>query len=426
MSKNTLTRLVAFAGAIALTGCLGSAPSGTGNGATGNNDNGSSGGSSSGGGSSGGGSSSGGSSSGGGSSTPAPPDMAQDPNLAARTVDYGQATRTAALKLVGALPTLDEQAGVTDATSYAAQIDKYLADPRFSTQIKSYFSDMMKMGGTISVLNAQNKTVNVNIDTAPTFAASLVVGDQPMTNLFTATTGTCPTLNASTGAFTAGNCAVANGLTTSGVLTDPGAMAQFYSNMAFRRVRWIQESFVCNPMPTEFSATPQPMGSGQYTSPWPFTSVTGGATAQINFQDTSSIICANCHTTMNHIAPMFAYFDPTGVYQTTMQVHTPTAAAPISVLGDWLPASEGFAWRYGTAVKSISDLGTAMAADPTVMKCQVQRAWNWAMSKDDIVTALATVPDTTIADQWSLFQTGGYKLKAVLKSIFTSDNFVKF
>ena len=75
-------------------------------------------------------------------------------------------------------------------------------------------------------------------------------------------------------------CAVANGLTTAGVLTDPGAMAQFYSNMAFRRVRWVQETFVCTKFPAEYSATPVAMGNGQFTSPWPFTSITGGTGAR--------------------------------------------------------------------------------------------------------------------------------------------------
>ena len=102
MRKNIISKLVAFAGAVALSGCLGGAPTGTGSGTgtgTGTGDN--------------------------GSTAPKP-----DPNLAARQIDYGQALRTAAVKLVGSLPTLDEQAAVTDAASYAAQIDKYLADPR--------------------------------------------------------------------------------------------------------------------------------------------------------------------------------------------------------------------------------------------------------------------------------------------------------
>jgi len=173
--------------------------------------------------------------------------------------------------LVGALPSLDEQASVTDATSYAAQIDKYLADPRFALQMKSYFGDMMKMGGTVKAVVGQN-TVNVSMDTAPTFAAELVVQDRPITDLFTATTNTCPTLSADGATFTDAACAVANGLKTAGVLTDPGAMAQFYSNMSFRRVRWIQESFDCTKFPAEYSAKPVSMGNGQYTSPWLFTS----------------------------------------------------------------------------------------------------------------------------------------------------------
>jgi hypothetical protein len=414
MRKNIISKLVAFAGAVALSGCLGSAPTGGGSGSgTGTGDGTGTAGSGTGTGSTSG--------SGNGATAPAP-----DPNLAARTIDYGQALRTAAVKLVGALPTLDEQAGVTDAASYSAQIDKYLADPRFALQIKSYFSDMMKMGGTLKA-TVGNNTVNVSLDTAPTFAAELVVKDQPITNLFTATTNTCPTLSADGTTFTDASCTVANGQATVGVLTDPGAMAQFYSNMAFRRVRWIQESFDCTKFPAEYSANPVAMGSGQYTSPWPFTSITGGASAPINFQDTSAIICANCHTSLNHFVPLFANFDAAGVFQTSIQVHTPTPAAPISVLSDWLPSGESFTWRFGNAaVTDITGLAAQIAADPVVQKCQVQRAWNWAMSKTDIVNDLAVVPDSTIADMMTVFTSNNMDLKPVLKAIFTADDFVKF
>ncbi len=411
MRKNIISKLVAFAGAVALSGCLGGAPTGGSSGGGSGSGSGSGTGSGSGNGATGGGT--------GGSTTPAP-----DPNLQARTIDYGQALRTAALKLVGDLPTLDEQAAVSDATSYAAQIDKYLADPRFALQLKSYFSDMMKMGGSLNATVGQN-TVKVSLDTAPTFAASLVVNDQPITNLFTATTNTCPTMDA-TGKITAASCTVANGQATVGVLTDPGAMAQMYSNMAFRRVRWIQESFVCTKYPAEYSNAPVAMGNGQFTSPWPFTSVTGGASAPINFQDTSSVICANCHTTMNHFAPLFANFDPAGVFQTTIQVHTPTPMTPITKLSDWLPANETFAWRYGKGVTNLTDLGNAIAADAQVQKCQVQRAWNWAMSKTDIVNDLAVVPDSTINDIMSVFTSSNMQMKPVFKAIFTADDFVKF
>jgi len=220
---------------------------------------------------------------------------------------------------------------------------------------------------------------------------------------------------------------VANGLKTAGVLTDPGAMAQFYSNMSFRRVRWIQESFDCTKFPAEYSAKPVSMGNGQYTSPWLFTSITGGATALINFQDTSSVICANCHTTMNHFAPLFANFDAAGVYQTTIQVHTPTPANPITKLNDWLPTGESFTWRFGgTAVTDITGLASQIAADPAVQKCQVQRAWNWAMSKTDIVNDLQVVPDSVIADVMTVFNSGGMKMKPVFKAIFTSPDFTMY
>ncbi|MDB4964790.1 MAG: hypothetical protein JWN44_479 [Myxococcales bacterium] len=419
MRKNIIWNLVAIAGAVALSGCLGGAPSGGGSGSgsgTGSGDPGAGTGSGTG---SGGSGATGGSGGSGGTTVPKP-----DPNLAARTVDYGQALRTASLKLVGALPTMDEQAAVTDAASYAAAVDRLLADARFATQIRSYFQDMMKMGGTLAARVGAN-TVNVSLDTAPTFAAELVVKDRPITELFTATTNTCPTL-AADGTFTDASCAVANGLTTAGVLSDPGAMAQMYSNMAFRRGRWIQESFVCSKYPAEYSAKPVPMGGGQFTSPWPFTSVSGGTGAAINFQDTQALVCENCHGTLNHLVPLFANFDAAGVYQTTVQVHTPTPPAPITKLSDWLPAGENLAWRYNKPAATLTELGAAMAADTDVQKCQVQRAWNWAMNKTDIVNDLAVVPDSTIADIMAVYTAGGLKLKPVLKAVFTADDFVKF
>ena len=37
------------------------------------------------------------------------------------------------------------------------------------------------------------------------------------------------------------------------------------------------------------------------------------------------VICANCHTTINHIAPLFAKFDSVGNLTGTIQVITPVA-----------------------------------------------------------------------------------------------------
>jgi hypothetical protein len=98
MRMNIIKNLVAFAGAVALSGCLGGAPTGTGSGTgTGTGDGTGTG--------SGTGTGTGTGTGNGatGTGTPAP-----DPNLAARQTDYGQALRTAAVKLIGALPTLDE------------------------------------------------------------------------------------------------------------------------------------------------------------------------------------------------------------------------------------------------------------------------------------------------------------------------------
>src|SRR5262249_53574403 len=146
--------------------------------------------------------------------------------------------------------------------AYEAYIDKLLTgDPRFSTRMIQWWRDTLKtgpLGGT----PAQGAP---SFDTAATYAAQVVVNDQAYTDLFTATTNTCPTYP--NGTFTAASCT--NNAPTAGILTDPGIQAQYFANMAFRRVRFIQETFVCTKMPAEFGAS-TPMGAGLYTSPWDF------------------------------------------------------------------------------------------------------------------------------------------------------------
>ena len=129
---------------------------------------------------------------------------------------------------------------------------------------------------------------------------------------------------------------------------------------------------------------------------------------------------------MNHIAPLFANFDVSGAFQTSIQVHTPVLMTPLTQMTDWLPAGENLSWRFGTKITSLTDLGTAMAADPAVQKCQVQRAWNWMMNKTDIVNDLAIVPDTTINDVMTVFTSSGMKMKPVFKAVFTAPDFVMF
>jgi hypothetical protein len=359
--------------------------------------------------------------------TPAPTPV--DPNqvnLDARVVDYGQAARTAAVKLVGDLPTADELATVKDAASYAALVDKYLADPRFARQMLSFFQDEFKSGGASTGTRGMNNFVPSR-DTAPTFAAELTVKDMDFRGIFTATTNTCPTLDPVAGTFTDAACTVANGLTTAGILTDEGIQSLNFSNMAMRRTRWMQETFLCTKFPAEFSPTGGvAKGNGTYVSPWPFDSITGGATAKIDFQDTSSVVCANCHTTMNHIAPLFAQFDAQGAFQTSIQVKVPVANNPTAARTDWLPAAEVTSYRYQQPAADLSAIGTALAADPATAQCQVNRVWNWAMDKGEIVNDAAVVPSSTTAAVLSAYTGGGYKLKAAIKATFTHDDFVKF
>ena len=350
------------------------------------------------------------------------PNPAEDPQLTGRKLDYNLALRSAAIKLVGDLPTLDEQRAIQSAddqrSAYEKRIDAYLADPRFTDQLLNYFRNTFKMGGM-----GGDEKVPVSFETAPTFAARLVVLDKPFTDLFTASANTCPTYG--NGVFTDGDCN--NGVpAVAGVLSDPGVHTQFVSNMAFRRVRWLQETFDCRRFPVEYGKTPTPMGAGNYTSPWPFQSIAGGDTGRVDFHDTKSVVCANCHTTMNHLAPLFANFDAHGVWQADIQVTVPVTGQPKANLSDWLPAGETTAWRFGVPANDLPALGQALAHDPDVTACTVTRVYDWAMSKDDVVLDLATVPDQVIAPYFSAYEANGHKLKAVIRQAFTSDDFVRF
>jgi hypothetical protein len=363
----------------------------------------------------------------GGGTTPAPQPT---PVLDTRVVDYGEALRIASLKLTGDLPTLDQINAIggaadqaTAKATYEKDIDAMLADARFAPMMIQWWRDTLKTGGPPPAKGMPT------FETAATFAAEVVVNDRPYTDLFTAATNTCPTFTPGTAgaAGTFADAACPGTQPTAGLLTDPGLMAQYYANMSFRRMRFVQETFVCSKMPAEFSTTPKAMGAGSYTSPWDFNSITGGTAAKINFQDTSAVICANCHTTLNHQAPLFAHFDMNGLYNATnFEVLVPVPGNPTATLADWLPAGQGFAWRNGTTVADIPAFGAAMSKDPVVATCAVNRLWNWAMSRGDVVNDLATVP-TTVTDSFVQdFTKNGYKVKATIAAIYKSDDFVKF
>ena len=341
-----------------------------------------------------------------------------DQLLGAREYDYNAALKTAALRLTGDVPTMDEinqiATAPTDgkAAAYATIIRAYLDRPTFAHQMVSFWRDTFKMGGT------------AEMDAAPAFAAELAVENRSYMELFTATDNTCPTYDAGTNTFTPASCA--GGAPTAGVLSNPGAMKQFFSNFAFRRVRWVEETFDCLKFPVEIGAPQDVGGASPYLGVWPFASISGLDTGRVDFHDTSAVICANCHQTINHIAPLFAYFDGNGAYQTTISVPTPLDGAPLAQLTDYLPAGETTAWRFGVPAANLPALGQAMAADPAIATCGVARVWNWALGKTDIVDTLQEVPIETIQSQVDAFTANGHKLKDLIYAVYTSDDFVKF
>ncbi|HEY8146993.1 MAG TPA: hypothetical protein VIG06_30140 [Kofleriaceae bacterium] len=344
-----------------------------------------------------------------------------DDRLDEREVDYNAALRIAALRLTGELPSLAEIDAVAQAGGLSAQAEVYrslvagyLENPLFTRQMVQLWRDVFKAGGT------------PELDSAAAFAAELVIEDRPYTELFTATSGTCPTFDPGPNAIAAADCQ--NGVPVhAGVLSNPGVMAHFYSNLAFRRTRWVQETFDCTAYPVEVGEPQDVGGAAAYNGVWPFDSIGSPATGgSIDFLDVKSVVCANCHQTLNHRAPLFAQFDAAGMWQGTIAVPLPTDGAPLARMEDWLPAGETTAWRYGIPAADLPSLGAAMAADPHVAECAVARTWNWALGKGDVVDTLTIVPSDVIAAQVAAFTGGGFKMKALLLDVFTSDDFVRF
>ena len=343
--------------------------------------------------------------------------------LEARTFDYNAALRIAALRLTGDLPTMNEINQVATAAddaakkgAYEALVDQYIARPTFARQMMLYFRDTFRMGGTLGT---------VDLESAPAFGASLAVANDSYMKLLTATTGTCPTFNGTT--FTPANCA--NGVTThAGILTNPGMLAQFDSNLAFRRVRFVQETFNCQKHPAESRDTPETRDGKLYTSAFPWESLAGRTNGgRIDFFDTSGVVCANCHGAINHMAPLFANFNPQGMLQANIVVKTPLAPPnDVARLSDFLKAGEPYAYRLGQATPDLPALGAAMAADPEVQACAVKRFWNWALGRADIVNDLELVPATVVQKQVDDFKANGFKIKDLIRAIMVSEDFTKF
>jgi len=344
-----------------------------------------------------------------------------DQILGSRVTDYNAALKTASLRLTGDLLKMTEINQISSApddaskkAAYETIIRDYISRPAFAKEMFYFWRDTFKIGGTAA------------FDTTPAFAAKLSVDNGSYMDLFTKASNNCPTFNEQTGVFTDAECA--NGGPKAGVLTNPGVMSSFVSNLAFRRVRWVQETFDCVRFPAEVGPAQNVGGSVPYNGVWPFSAIaspTNGG-GRVNFQDVSSAICANCHQTLNHIAPLFANYDMTGAYKTSIQVTVPLTGAPLAQMNDWLPTGDTTAWRYQKPAADIPALGATMAADPEIAQCGVARMWNWALGKTDIVDTLQQVPAATIKAQVDAFTQNGFKMKDLIFAVYTSDNFVKF
>jgi hypothetical protein len=360
----------------------------------------------------------------GGDDTPGddmPPPDEWDEELAKREYDYNAALRIAALRLTGDLPSMNEILSVSQAPDNAAKkvayetlVADYMARPTFARQMFFFWRDTFRMGET------------AEMDFAPAYAAQISVENLDYRQMFTATSGTCPTVDITAGTFTPGDCAGAG--PRAGVLTDTGVQKQFFGNFAFRRIKWIEETFDCLKFPVEMGGAGEDVGAqSPYVGEWPFTSISGTNNGgRVNFLDVSAVICANCHQTLNHQAPLFANYDAMGVYQQAIAVPTPLDGAPMARLTDYLPPGETTAWRFGVPTPDIPSFGAAMAADEDVAKCGVARIWNWAMGKQDIVDTLAEVPVETVRTQLDGFIASGYKMKDLIFAVYTADDFVKF
>src|SRR4051812_45509769 len=193
-----------------------------------------------------------------------------DQILGNRTTDYNAALRIAALRLTGNLPSVTEinevaaATGDAQKTAYVNRITEYMSRPTFANQMFLFWRDTFKTGGPTAAFapdTTNGTTVVPSPDTAAAFAAQLAVTNGSYMDLLTRPSAGCPTFTPATGVFSdpaASECT--NGGPKSGVLTNPGLMKQFFSNLSMRRGRFVQETFDCLRFPVEISTTPTDVG----------------------------------------------------------------------------------------------------------------------------------------------------------------------
>ncbi len=352
--------------------------------------------------------------------------------LADRVLSYTEALRTAAFKLVGNAPTYkqihDLETSPSPMNTYTQLIDQLMTDKRFAAKMVAFWQN------TLRTANPPGGSTP-SLDTAPVFAARLLVDGEDMTQLFTQASNTCPSFDPATGLFSDGDCV--NNSETAGILTNPGLLAHYYGNFAFSRNRLFQEVFACNKQPAEGVDPGVPLGPEgyMYSSPWPFYSIAGEYTdGAVNFTELSATMCANCHSTANHRAILWATYDSSGNYvqpagtdfMSVLAVPTPVANVPLARNIDFLPPGEGPAWKFGHPVQTLTEMGAEMAVDAEVQRCFVLRAYDYLFSKGDPVYDQAEVPQGVLEPHLQTFVAEGFNLRATIRAILLSDDFLRF
>ena len=139
------------------------------------------------------------------------------------------------------------------------------------------------------------------------------------------------------------------------------------------------------------------------------------------------MICANCHSNMNHIAPLFAHYDVNGSTQTTSPCRCRCPTNPMVAMTDYLPAGEGLAWRYGVPVADMTSLGHAMAADPAIADVRGRPRVELGDGQDrHRRRRLHGYRPRRSQTRSTAFIAGGYKMRDAIYRVFTSDDFVRF
>lgn len=376
--------------------------------------------------------------------------------LDARQVDYPRALRRASLRLRRSLPTMTEmqqlQSAADPAQTYAAIVEAYLQSPQFQMQMIDFFRMTFRTGlppaSDSSAVDENQPFERRQLirDSAAVYAAQIAVEDRSFAELFT--TQSCPRYDASTQSFSPRDCnaemqalsdlfaqiafpfAFQDSIPAGGICAHPGVMGAFTSNLAFRRVRWVQEVFRGKSFPAHIADAQDIGGAAPYTGEHPFDSITGGLNAPEghdgpDFHSADSVICANCHNDMNHWAPLFMGFGLQGFYNANQaQVFTPSGR--FATRRDYLPDEEPTAFRAGQPVSNLGEFCTALSQSREVHCTVVARLWNWMMGRGDVVDARALVPDEALQPLCSSFEDNGLRIRDALRSITRHDDFVRF